>query len=308
MRKLVEWVTAHPLRGFIAAGVAAFVALPVLPMTAWLPGAVVVLTLLTLGPGAAGITMLGAGLLLFWGFTPATGTAIAAGIAVLVLVPAYLAGMVLAASRSLSFAYQSATLGACVLLLAIHGLLGDPLEVLAPVVGYLAPMLEQTAAALARFGIESSPQELGEATVRVAWATLAWLILLHATLASFGGLWAFGMLREPGLFRSEFRELRLGHFVAWLAVGVFAFTAVAALVAGESWQVADDLRFVLAAAFLVQALAVVHALRDAQVIGLVSVVCAYLSIVVLPVALVGIGLADTWVRFRERFTRPAASN
>ena len=307
MRNLVEWVTAHPLRGFIAAGLAAFFALPMLPVTAWLPGAIVVLSLLAAGPGAASIAMLGAGLLLFWGFSPATGMPIAAGIAVLVLAPAYLAGAALATSRSLSFTYQAATLGACVLLVAIHALLGDPLEVLAPVVAYLAPMLEQTAASLARFGIESSPQELGEATVRVAWATLAWLILLHATLASFGGLWAFGALREPGLFGREFRELRLGHFVAWLAVGTFALTTVAGLVFDGSWQVADDLRFVLAAAFLLQALAVVHALRDAQVIGLLQLILAYLAILVLPVALVGLGVADTWVRFRERFMRSGAA-
>lgn len=308
MRKLVEWVTAHPLRGFIAAGLATFIALPMLPVTAWLPGACVVLLLLAVGPAAAGIAMLGAGLLLFWGFTPATGMPVAAGIAVLVLAPAYLAGSVLAASRSLSFTYQAATIGACLLVAAIHALLGDPLEVLAPVVGYLAPMLEEAAAALARFGIERSPQELGEATVRVAWATLAWLILLHATLAAFGGLWAFSAVREPGLFGREFRGLRLGHFVSWLAVGVFALTAVVSLATGAHWQVADDLLFVLAAAFLLQALAVVHALRDAQIIGLVPLVFAYLAILVVPVALVGVGLADTWVRFRERFTRPGTLN
>ena len=308
MRKLVEWMTAKPLSGFAAAALAAFVALPILPVTAWLPGAIVVLIFLASGPRAAGVGMLGAGLLLLWGFSPAVGLPIAAGIAVLVLVPAFLAGAALATSRSLSFMYQAATLGACVLLLAIHALLGDPLEVLAPVVAYLAPMLEQSAAALARFGIESSPQELGEATVRVAWATLAWLILLHATLASFGGLWAFGALREPGLFGREFRELRLGHIVAWLAVGTFALTAVAGFVSDGGWQVVDDLRFVLAAAFLLQALAVVHALRDAQVIGLLPLILAYLAVLVLPVALVGLGLADTWVRFRERYLRPKAVN
>jgi hypothetical protein len=59
--------------------------------------------------------------------------------------------------------------------------------------------------------------------------------------------------------------------------------------------------FVLAAAFLMQALAVVHGLRELQVIGLPSVALAYVAVALVPVALVGIGFADAWIRFRERF-------
>jgi len=72
---------------------------------------------------------------------------------------------------------------------------------------------------------------------------------------------------------------------------------------GQPLQPVDDLVFVLAAAYLLQALAVVHGLRELQVIGLLPVVLAYLAVVLLPMALVGIGFADTWVRFRERFGR-----
>ena len=57
--------------------------------------------------------------------------------------------------------------------------------------------------------------------------------------------------------------------------------------------------FVLAAAFLVQGLAVVHGLREMQVIGLVPVILAYVALLLVPKALVGIGFADTWFRFRE---------
>lgn len=71
--------------------------------------------------------------------------------------------------------------------------------------------------------------------------------------------------------------------------------------AAHGWQVANDLVFVLAAAFLIQALAVVHGLRGLQVIGGTSVVLAYLALIWVPMALVGIGFADTWIRFRERF-------
>ena len=224
-------------------------------------------------------------------------------IALAVLLPSYLAASVLAATRSLSFVFQAATIGAGLLVLAIHGLLGDPQGVLMPLFTSLEPMLQQAAKTLSQFGIERSPEEIGAATAHFAWATLAWMVLLHAMLAQFAGLWAFGKMREPGLFGREFRQLKLGRVVAWIAIAAFATSLGAQLVYGQSWQPADDLVFVLAAAFLLQALAVVHSLRELQVIGLLPLILAYVAVVLLPMALVGIGFADTWVRFRERFGR-----
>ncbi|MDH4259794.1 MAG: hypothetical protein OEW16_05750, partial [Gammaproteobacteria bacterium] len=83
----------------------------------------------------------------------------------------------------------------------------------------------------------------------------------------------------------------------------FAVSVGAQLAFGHSWQPADDLVFVLAAAFLLQALAVVHGLRELQVIGVLPLILAYVAVLLLPMALVGIGFADTWVRFRERVGR-----
>jgi hypothetical protein len=135
----------------------------------------------------------------------------------------------------------------------------------------------------------------------MSWALLGWLVLLHAFLAQCAGLWSYGRLREPGLFGREFRGLKLGRFIGWLLLAAFAASVLSYRFAGHGWQVADDLVFVLAAAFLIQALAVVHGLRGLQVIGGPSVVLAYLALIWVPMALVGIGFADTWIRFRERF-------
>jgi hypothetical protein len=162
-------------------------------------------------------------------------------------------------------------------------------------------MLQRTAESLSQMGIESSPQQIGEATARVAWATLGWMVLLHAFLAQCAGLWGFSRTRERGLFGREFRNLRLGGFIAWMLVIAFVASFVAHRVTGTGWQAVDDVLFVLAAAFLVQALAVVHGLRELQVIGAVPLVLAYVAVLLVPMALVGIGFADTWVRFRERF-------
>ncbi|MGB5131344.1 MAG: hypothetical protein WBO00_01925 [Steroidobacteraceae bacterium] len=303
MTGLIHWVTGHPARAFLAAGLAALISMLALPMAAWLPAGVVVLALLAGGPVLAVAAALGAVTGLLWVFLPAFGAGPAFIIAIAVLLPSYLAASALAATRSLSFVFQAATIGAGLLVLAIHGLLGDPQGVLMPLIAELEPMLQRAAETLSQFGIERSPEQIGAATAHFAWATLAWMVLLHAMLAQFAGLWAFGQVREPGLFGREFRQLKLGRVVAWLTVAAFAVSLGAQLAFGQSWQPADDLVFVLAAAFLLQALAVVHGLRELQVIGVLPVILAYIAVVLLPMALVGIGFADTWVRFRERYGR-----
>jgi hypothetical protein len=300
MTALLQWTTAKPIRAFLAAGLAALVALLALPMAAWLPAGIVVLALLAGGPPVAIAAGAGAAIALVWAFAPAFGAGPAFLIAAATLLPSALGALVLERSRSLSVVFQALTVASCLLVLAIHGLLGDPVLALAPVIAQLEPMLQRTAETLSQMGIQSSPEQIGTATARMAWQTLGWMVLLHAFLAQCAGLWAYGRTHEPGLFGREFRRLRLGRAIAWLLVASFVASFVAHRVGG-GWQGIDDLLFVLAAAFLVQALAVVHGLRELQVIGAVSVVLAYVAVLVVPMALVGIGFADTWVRFRERF-------
>jgi hypothetical protein len=294
-------MTANPVRAFLAAGLASLIALVALPMAAWLPAGVVVLTLLASGRAPAFAATAGAAIVLVWAFTPLFGAGPAIAIATVALLPSIVAAFALLETRSLTFVFQALTAAACVLVIAIHGLLGDPEGVLRPVIAELEPMLRRTAETLSEFGIERSPEEIGAATARVAWATLGWMVLLHAFLAQCAGLWGLGRLREPGLFGREFRGLKLGRFIAWALVATFAASLISHRLLGHGWQVADDVLFVLAAAFLVQALAVVHGLRELQVVGTLPLVLAYIAVIVVPMALVGIGFADTWVRFRERF-------
>ncbi|MEX1993306.1 MAG: hypothetical protein WD929_01485 [Steroidobacteraceae bacterium] len=303
MTALLNWVTANPARAFLAAGIASLLALVALPMAAWLPAGLMVLGLLASGRLVAVAAAAGAAVALVWAFGPLFGIGPALVIATAVLLPSYLGATALVGTQSLSFSFQALTVGACLLVLGIHALLGDPIGVLTPLIAELEPMLQRTAETLSRFGIDSSPEEIGVATARVAWATLGWMVLLHALLAQCAGLWGFARIREPGLFGRQFRELRLGRFIAWALLGTLVLSLVAHRISGHGWQAADDVLFVLAAAFLVQALAVVHGLRELQVIGLLPVILAYVALVLLPMALVGIGVADTWFRFRERFVK-----
>jgi hypothetical protein len=308
MHDFAEWVMARPARGLLVAAALSFVALLVLPLASWLPASLMVLAVLAGQPRAAAFAAAGAALPIAWGLSPLVGFGMGLGVAALALVPPYLAGALLESRRSLSFTFQAVTLTVCAVLLGLHLALGDPLGVLMPLVERVRPALEETARALSNMGIERSAEEIGQATARVAWATMMWLVLLHTMLAQFGGLWLFGAMREPGLFGREFRSLRLGRVVAWAMVAALAVSVTVQLVSGKPWQPAQDVLFVLAGAFLIQALAVVHALREAQVLGAVTVLLAYLAVALLPMALVGVGFVDTWVGFRERFVRPTGSS
>ena len=303
MTALLHWVTANPARVFLAGGIASLLALVALPMAAWLPAGIVSLALLANGRIAAAAAAAGAAITMLWAFAPAFGPGPALIIVIAVLVPSWLAATALVSTRSLSFVFQALTVASCLLVLAIHGLLGDPVGVLMPLITELEPMLRRTADTLSQFGIQRSPEEIGAATARVAWATLGWMVLLHALLAQCAGLWAFGRMREPGLLGREFRQLRLGRFIAWTLVATFAASLIAHRTLGHGWQAVDDVVFVLAAAFLLQALAVVHGLRELQVFGILPVILAYVAVVLVPMALVGIGFADTWFRFRERLVK-----
>ncbi len=301
MKKFSEWLTARPARAALVAAAVAMLSLAALPVAAWLPASVVVLALLASGTTMAVLAAVGASMPIAWGFSPVLGLAGGLALAAAIMVPVFFAARLLAMSRNLSFAFQAVTVGAVLLLLAVHLLFGEPTQALAPLIDNLRPALEETARALADLGVNKTPEEIGQATARVAWATVAWMLLLQTMLALFLGLWAFGTMREPGLFGRQFRALKLGTAVAWVAVGALLLSLATQWFAGRAWQPAEDILFVLACAFLIQALAVVHGLRAAQVVGPAVVVLAYVGVALLPMAIVGLGFADSWVRFRERF-------
>ena len=303
MQNFAQWVTAQPSRGLLAAAGLGVLALFALPLAAWLPASVMVLALLARGPRAAAFAAVGAALPIAWDLGPLAGLGVSMTVTAAILLPPYLAAGLLERTRSLSFVFQAATLVAVGVLFALHLVLGDPVGLLMPLVNTIRPALDEMARTLSSMGIQSSPDELGEATARVAWATTVWLMLLHTMIAQFAGLWAFGLLREPGLFGREFRALKLGRFVGWLTVAALVLSVAVQAVRGAPWQPLQEVLFVLSAAFALQALAVLHALRETQAIGSWLVVVGYVALGLAPMAVVGLGFADTWMGIRERFGR-----
>jgi hypothetical protein len=305
MQRFAAWATGSPVRGLIAAALASLLSMSLLPLAAWVPAAIMVLALLTAGSRAAAFAAIGAMLPLAWVFAPVGGVALGLGVPAVMLLPAYLAGSLLERTRSLSITFQSVTAAACGLVVAVHLALGDPTGVLQPLIDEARPALEETARMLADLGVEKSATEIGAAAASMAWRTMTWLIMLHTLVAVFVGLWLFGRLREPGLFGREFRSLRLGRVLA-VAMLAALLMGAAARYLGHSLAAAEDLAFLLSAAFMIQALSIVHALKFAQAFGAGVVVLVYLLPALMPLALVGVGFADTWLDIRARHAAAAA--
>jgi hypothetical protein len=73
MTALLQWMTANPFRAFLAAGLAALLAMIALPMSAWLPAGLVVLAVLAAGEATAFAAVAGAAAVLVWAFAPMFG-------------------------------------------------------------------------------------------------------------------------------------------------------------------------------------------------------------------------------------------
>ena len=115
------------------------------------------------------------------------------------------------------------------------------------------------------------------------------------------GRWWQALLFNPGGFRPEFHQLRLGRPLALLALALFG----AALLSG--WSVLGNLVLVLGTLYSVQGIAVTHALVFKLRLSPAWLLLLYLFLVPLLSQLVmALGITDTWADFRTR-VRPRPS-
>lgn len=109
------------------------------------------------------------------------------------------------------------------------------------------------------------------------------------------------MLFNPGGFRSEFYELRLGR---WMALASLLVIVISMLPLGIVAQLADEVMIVVFALFVVQGLAVLHAIvgkrkmHSAWLFGLYALAFFVLPQLMGLIAL--IGLFDNWLDIRSR--------
>lgn len=128
-------------------------------------------------------------------------------------------------------------------------------------------------------------------------------LFLQLMLSLFLARWWQAMLYNPGGFRAEFHRFRLPKVVAALTLVVLLLTALG----GDqqaSWP--DHLAMLLLAGWLIQGLALTHALVGAKDAGRGWLTVIYV-LLLLPITmlhaitmLAAAGLADAWFDFRAR--------
>ena len=191
--------------------------------------------------------------------------------------PSALAAVVLEKSRSLSFVYQCADVG--VVPAACSRSTACSATRCARCSGHREARADAAAHArrCRRWASRVSPEADRQRPRASPGRRSAGWCSLHAFLAQCAGLWAFGRMREPGLFGREFRRSarRVHRLDCWSPPS--SRLRLHRHDRGPAGRPIEDVLFVLAAAFLVQALAVVHGLREMQVIGVVPVILAYVG-------------------------------
>jgi hypothetical protein len=301
-RAIAAWLTEHPWR---AAGVIAFCAVLtqlVPPLTVFLTVFVCAIPVLSVlrfdlrnglvvaAIGAATASWITYSLV----STAMVGTFI--GIALTYFGPLAL-GLLLKRTGSLNLCFQVAVLGTGLLLSVVHAVLPDP-------VAFWKPLLLEWLDSMQQAGIKIE----GDRNALIAgWAPAMWGALGALALATvFGALllgrWWETLLRAPGAFGAEYRQLRLG-----VALGVTA-TVVFVLAMVTDVPLISALAWVAFVALTFQGLAAAHRSRAGGRLNRGWLAAIYvllvvpLSMMLTMFVLASWGFADNWLRPR----RPAS--
>ena len=297
-RAIAAWLTERPWR---AAGVIAFCGLLtqlVPPLTVFVCAIPVLSVLRFDARNGAIVAAIGAAAASWITYSLAqtvmAGTFI--GIALMFFGPLAL-GLLLKRTGSLNLCFQVAVLGIGVLLAVVHAVLPDP-------VGFWKPVLLQMLDSMQQAGIKIE----GDRNVLVAgWAPQMWGALGGLALATlFGsmllGRWWDSLVRAPGAFGAEYRNLRLG-----VALGVVV-TVLFVLAIVTSSPLISALAWVAFVALAFQGLAAAHRSRAGGRLNRGWLAAIYLLLVVplssmlTMIVLAAWGFADNWWRPR----RPAS--
>jgi len=297
-RAIAAWLTERPWR---AAGVIAFCGVLtqlVPPLTVFVCAIPVLSALRFDARNGLIVAAIGTGAATYITYSLASsvmaGTFI--GIALTFFGPLAL-GVLLKRTGSLNLCFQVAVLAIGVLLAIVHAALPDP-------VGFWKPLLLQMLDSMQQAGIKLE----GDRNALVdGWAPAMWGALGGLTLATlFGsmllGRWWDSLVRAPGAFGAEYRNLRLG-----VALGVVV-TVVFVLAIVTNRPLISALAWVAFVALAFQGLAAAHRMRASGWLNRGWLAAIYLLLIVLLSSMLTMfvlaswGFADNWLRPR----RPAS--
>ncbi|MFO7640316.1 MAG: DUF2232 domain-containing protein [Candidatus Competibacteraceae bacterium] len=258
-------------------------------------GAVVALVTLRHGPAEGALLVALAGL----GATVLTTLVVGAPwpmvqILAVCWLPLWILALVLRATVSLARTLQVAAAMSLAGVLGFYGVLGDPAIWWEGVLG----RWERELAALAPTADRSTLNQVLE--LLKGWAPfmsgqMVSAALLFVVLGLLLGRWWQALLFNPGGFRPEVHELRLGRPLALLMLALFG----AALLTG--WMPLTNGVLVLGTLYTVQGVALAHALVFKLQLSSAWLLLFYLLLFPLLSQLVmALGIADAWADFRGR--------
>lgn len=294
MRALASFVMADRWRAaLVVAGMAVF--------SMWLPpllffsGAALALTTLRRGIQEGALVLVTAALggallslLLFGSFGPMQW------ILILFWIPVGLLAWVLRMSVSLARALQAAAALAVVAVFGFYLVVGDPAAWWLNWLNQFGKALDQTAQT-AGSTAESSLLQVLETWAPIIPGILVGGFLISVLGALLLGRWWQALLFNPGGFRQEFHELRLGRPMALVTVAVFGVVLITGM------PLAANLALVFGMIYLVQGIAVAHGVVAKAGLSMFWLVGFYvLLLLILSQLVMIVGILDAWVDFRAR--------
>lgn len=285
MRSLAEFIMRRRLQAALLVGVTAL-----MPLLVWLGNGALALVTMRRGPQDGAMILVGA-VIVYGAVELLLGGRALAVVAMLLLVwlPMYGAALVLRISISLQLAVLAITAFTLLALAIWHLTVPDPRalweSILAPV---LEDLSDEDRAAMVTFF----------STTLVAYIAIG--LWANTTIGLLLGRYWQAVLYNPGGFRKEFHRLRLDRRLAVVALVLLLLASFA----GQGPVLQFGL--VVATPFLLQALAMTHALVYRRGWSKVWLVILYLALpfAYVPVALVGI--LDSFVDFRRRYAEHGA--
>lgn len=294
MKALAGYVMRGRMQAILVAAVATVLSVVLAPLS-YLGAGVIALVTLRHGPlegvvvaGGAGLVSAAMGLLVVGSALPALALLLS------LWLPVWVLAILLKGAGSQGLVTETAGLMGVAVILLFHGWLDDPAEWWRRVFDQvLVPVLKQS-------GVLLEPEAVTRAA-SIMTGVVAAVSVLGILVAVYLGRWWQALLYNPGGFGEEFRLLRLRQGVALVTLVVFVASMVARPLLGT---LGLELLMVAMILYVVQGLAVAHALVKQRHASVAWLVALYFLIVFLwPYALLLIGVTgytDAWVDFRRR--------
>lgn len=270
------------------------------PPAAWVSAAAVVLVTLVDGPQRGLITtsiaLIGTAIFAYLIFT---APLVAVVFVLLVWLPAWLVATILRQTVSLALSLQALAAMCLVAVVALYTLFPDFGEL------WRQPLHEMVSQ-LAKQTDEFSLSELKQTEdwiIDFLPGLFASSIMFGTMLSLFLGRWWQAVSYNPGGFGKEFRGLDLGKMSALIATAVIVLAAIS----NSVFSVA--LVTVILVLYSVQALALLHAIIRIRALNGGWLFVVYLLMFFVPqvmLLLVLASIADPWLDFRKRLSKPAA--